>query len=70
MLLLSTADFFQNKLLQKTIRKSNCLDPDLDLHCLQRLSADDKRLLLARKGLQVLSFNQLPAARLEVLKAI
>ena len=58
MILLPSADFFQNQLSQKnsftnTIRVSNGLDPDQDQqyvgpdpgpNCLQRLSADNKRL--------------------------
>ena len=55
MLLLLSADFFQNQFYQKilpgTLSVSNCLDPDQDRHfvgpdldpnCLQTLSADDK----------------------------
>ena len=57
-LLLSSADFFQNQLFQKFfqehIRVSNSLDPDKVQHsvcpdpspnCLKRLSADNKSLL-------------------------
>ena len=56
MLLLSTADFFQNGLFQKkyfgnTIRVSNSLDPDLGLNCLQRLISRQQKLSLARKEL-------------------
>ena len=54
--MLPSADFFQHLIFSKnsfrnTIRVSNGLDPDQDLHvvgpdpgpnCLQRLSADDK----------------------------
>ena len=58
MLLLPSADFFQHLIFSKkffqehTIRVSNGLNPDQDLHvagpdlgpnCLQRLSADNKR---------------------------
>ena len=48
---LSSADSFQNKLFQKTIRVSNSLDPDqarpfvrpdLDRNCSQRSATDDK----------------------------
>ena len=57
MLFLPSADFFQKQLFQKILsgipsdRVSNSLDPDqaplfvgpdLNLNCLQRLSADDK----------------------------
>ena len=62
MLLLSSVNFFQMKFKKKskwnTIRVLNCLGPDQDQcsvspnlgpNCLQRLSADDKKLLLARK---------------------
>ena len=55
MLLLLSADFYQNELFQKFLSEklsvSNCLDPDQDQHsagpdldpnCLQRLSADGK----------------------------
>ena len=67
MLLLSSADFFQNSLFQKkyfmnAIRESSGFDPDQDRHsvgpdlgpnCLQRLSADiNQELPLARKELK------------------
>ena len=65
MILLSSADSFQNKYIQKILKEknkvSNCLDPDQDQHsvgpdltqiCFQMLSADDKSLLLARKELK------------------
>ena len=51
MLLLLSADFFQNNFCRNTIRVPNGLDPDQDRHsvgpdlgpnCLQRLSEDDK----------------------------
>ena len=62
MILLSSADFFQNLLFSKnsfrnTISVSNGLDPDQDRHfvspdlgpnCLQKLSADDKSPLARR----------------------
>ena len=64
MLLLLSADFFLNLFFSKnsfrnTIRVSNCLNPDQDLHsvgldmgsnCLQRLSADDKSCRQQRKN--------------------
>ena len=53
MILLSSADFFQNLLFQKTIRVSNDLDPDIGPHCLQRLSADDKSTCHQGKSLRL-----------------
>ena len=52
MLLLSSADFFQNKLFsnnsfRNTIRVSNGLDPDQGHNCLQRLPADKIFLVAA-----------------------
>ena len=47
MLLLSSADFFQNKLFQNILSETNGLNPDqdspdLDPNCLHRLSGDYK----------------------------
>ena len=64
MLLLSSAELFQNQLFQKILSGtlsdlSNSLDPDQDRHfvgpdlgpyCLQRLSADDRSRHLQRKS--------------------
>ena len=63
MILVSSADFFSKLTFSKnsfrnTIRVSNSLDPDQDLHsvgpdlgpnCLQRLLADDKSMTRTKK---------------------
>ena len=50
MLLLLTADSFQNYLFHKKNSRTNDLDPDSN--CLQRLSADDMLLLSSADSYQ------------------